>query len=79
MRTNMEKLRAIADIYDELMHQQLRTKKEMEEAKLKYEYLREQTLRLSLDTKKIVEHVKGVPNAESEGKRKQDSGPASGS
>lgn len=54
IRENMEKLLVVSDMYDELLEQNIRTPKEAEEARLKYEYLKKKVLKLSAESRTLV-------------------------
>ena len=57
LKENFEKLRAIGEIYEELMSGEIKSREEYEKALLKYKALKNQALKLSLHSKKIIQKM----------------------
>lgn len=57
LRGNFEKLKAIGELYEELMAKGVSDEKELEQSVLKYKALKNQALKLSLHSKKIIENI----------------------
>jgi len=57
LKSNMEKLKAIGQLYDELMSKEITAKEELEKAKIRYDYLKQQALKISMDSKKLVQKI----------------------
>ncbi len=57
LKENFEKLKAVGELYEDLMSKQISNEKEKEEALMKYNALKNQALRLSLDSKKIIQKI----------------------
>lgn len=57
LRQNLEKLSVVSDIYDELMSRKITSDAELEEARIKYRFLKKQAMALSLQCKKIIDSV----------------------
>ena len=57
LRENFEKLKAVAELYEEVMSKDISSGREAEEAMLKYKALKNQALRLSLHSKKIIQSI----------------------
>jgi len=57
LKINFEKIRAIGELYDDLMAKGAAGEKELEEAMLRYSALRDTALKLLLHSKKIVEKI----------------------
>lgn len=54
LRENMEKLLVISDMYDDLLSRNMTSQAEVEEARLRYDYLRRKTLELSAESRRLV-------------------------
>ena len=57
LKDRIEKLKAIGELYDELLAKNIRNDEELQKTKLRYDYLRNQALKLSLESKKIVQRI----------------------
>ncbi|MEM4337119.1 MAG: hypothetical protein QXG86_03890 [Candidatus Woesearchaeota archaeon] len=57
LKNNIEKLKAIGKLYEELMSKQIKTEEELEKAKARYNYLRQEALKISLESKKLVQRI----------------------
>ena len=57
LKANIEKLKAIGTLYEELMGREIKSPEELEKAKFRYDYLKQQALKLSMDSKKIVQKI----------------------
>ena len=57
LRMNFEKLKIIGDIYEELASREIGDERELEETKLKYDAVRNQALKISLHSKKIIQSI----------------------
>ena len=54
LKLNFEKLKAISELYGELMSREIANEKELEESKLRYEAMKNQALKILMHSKKIV-------------------------
>lgn len=54
LRNNFEKLKTIGDLYNELMSKTIADERELQEARLKYDALRNQSLKILIHSKKII-------------------------
>jgi len=57
LRINFEKLKTVGELYEELMSKEITNEKELEEARLKYNALKEHALRLLIHSKKIIQKI----------------------
>jgi len=57
LKNNIEKLKAIVQLYEELMEKEIKTGEELEKARLRYDYLKQHALKLSMDSKKLVQKI----------------------
>ena len=57
LRINFEKLKTIGEMYEELSSAEVRDENDLEAAKLRYEALRNQALKITLHSKKLVNSI----------------------
>jgi len=57
LKNNFEKLKAIGELYDELMLSEIKDERELEEARMKYDALKNSSLRLLIHSKKVIESI----------------------
>ncbi len=57
LKANFEKLRAIGDIYDELMASEIKDEHGLEESRMKHDALKNSALKLLIHSKKIIEKI----------------------
>lgn len=57
LKENFEKLRTVGEMYEELMSKEVADKKELEEAVLRYKSLKKQALKISHDSKKLIQKI----------------------
>lgn len=57
LKINFEKLKTIGEMYEELSSTDVKDEKELESAKLRYEALKNQALRISLHSKKLINSI----------------------
>lgn len=57
LRHNIEKLKAISQLYEELMSREIISQEELKKARFRYDYLKQQALKLSMDSKKLVQRI----------------------
>jgi hypothetical protein len=57
LRMDFEKLKLIGEMYEELVSKEITNERELEEAKLKYEAMKNQALRLSLHSKNLIQKI----------------------
>jgi len=57
LRMNFEKVRAIGEIYEQLMSGGIADEKELEEARLKCSLLKDNALKLLLHSQKIIQKI----------------------
>ncbi len=57
LRIDFEKIKTIGELYEDLASREVRDEKELEEARLRYDALRNQALKISLHSKKIIQSI----------------------
>jgi len=57
LKSSMEKLKAIGELYEELFGREIKTPEELEKAKFRYDYLKQQALKLSIESKNLVQKI----------------------
>ncbi len=57
LRGNFERLKEIGELYEELMSRDLRKSRELEEAITRYKALKNQALKLSLNSRKLIKKI----------------------
>ncbi|MBW3022784.1 hypothetical protein KY308_01645 [Candidatus Woesearchaeota archaeon] len=57
LKSKIEKLKAVGELYEELLSREIRNEEELEKAKLRYDYLKQKALELSLESKKLVQKI----------------------
>ena len=57
LRMDFEKLKAIGELYEDFASREIGDEKELEEARLRYDALRDQALKISLHSKKIIQSI----------------------